>query len=90
MALISGIVNVTDVAVRVDVECATGRDWNAIVRNSGSTTVYIGSNTVTTTTGFPIYPDGEYELKLGERDRGLYAITTTTGSLVKIGTAVTR
>lgn len=88
MALVNGVVTIADTATRVDTEQTSGRDWNAIVRNTGSTVVYVGTNTVTTSTGFPIFPDSEYELKLGEKDRGLYAITTSTGSLAKIGTVV--
>lgn len=60
---------------------ADGRE--AIMFNLSSVTVYVGSDAVTTGTGFPVAAGGSLSFQT-PAGQGLYAVTGTAGNAVRV------
>lgn len=89
--LVASQKTISNTATRIDTEAAddNGR-WNCVIRNIGSATVYVGHSDVTTSNGFPIEPDVEYNVDLARKDRGLFAVSSTSGVVAALGVVEAR
>jgi hypothetical protein len=94
----SNQIAVSTTPVKVSLADADGLPGSSfLIKNTGTTTVYLGGPAVTTSIGFPL-DAGEVlgvDLKepsstaaVGHRDGALYAISATSGSIAVLGVGV--
>jgi len=58
----------------------SGKEY-MLIQNTGSVVCYIGDSTVTTSAGYPIFPNGGYDFGLCTRDFNFYVVSSAGTTL---------
>jgi hypothetical protein len=89
MAVRTQIVTVATSATKLNFPDDTNIGYAIAIYNSGAATVYIGSSSVTTATGFPVAASGTLSIDLGPSEElyGIVASSTNTVAVLCQGVA---
>lgn len=88
MALQAAVVSVGTAPVRLDAPESSGDRRSRIrLKNTGSTAAFLGSATVTVTTGYSLAAGESFDMDL-ESDEALYAISAVAATIHVIRTGI--